>query len=155
MTKDAAAEAIADELLYLTGKAIKERDDDMFLYCMSLPLMMETSSGKKLITTKQEVRDILAGVRDYMANHAYVDMVRTVISARFIDADTIESTHVSLMIGKDGTRNRAPYPAHTIIKRFGDTWKMVSTLYAILDSDEHNNVLCPSKEYKDANEQRL
>ena len=74
MTMGAAAEAIADELLYLTGKAIMEVDDDMFMGCLSLPVLVETLNGRQMITTEAEVRKLLAGVRNYMKDNDYLDM---------------------------------------------------------------------------------
>lgn len=141
MILDLAAETIAEEVLYITGKAILEEDDDMFIASCALPHLMETSKGRHIITTEAELSDTLSSVRLYMKRNDIVDLVRTVVSARFIDADTIESTHVSLMLGKNGETTRSPYPVYSVIRRFGSSWKIVSSLYAILDNEEHNNAL--------------
>ena len=94
MILDLAAETIAEEVLYITGKAILEEDDDMFITSCALPHLMETSKGRHIITTEAELSDTLSSVRLYMKRNDIVDLVRTVVSARFIDADTIESTRI-------------------------------------------------------------
>lgn len=146
MIQDVAAETIAEDLLYQTGKALLAGDDDMFIACLHLPQLMETGNGRRLIRSEDEVRQVLRDLRAFMKKRGVVDMVRTVVSAEFLDADTVGSTHVCLLVQKDGSSTRAPYPVYTIIKRFGPTWLMVSSLYAILDSDEHNDVLLSCQE---------
>jgi hypothetical protein len=145
MTENAAAETIAEDLLYLTGKSILEGDDAMFIDCITLPQMMDTSKGYRMITTEAEVVEILSGVRTYRADNGFTDLVRTVVSATFLDADTVEATHVSLMVGEGKETKRSPYPVHTVIRRVGSGWKLQSSTYAILDSDDHIDALSGGK----------
>ena len=141
MTQDIAAEIVAEDLLYQTGKAVLTENDDLFLSCVHLPYSLETSTGARLITSRSEIICVLDDLRNYMKREGYVDFARTVVEAEFIDSDTIGSTHVSLMTTASGKAKRNPYPVYSIIRRFGRNWKMVSSLYAILDSDEHNAAL--------------
>lgn len=141
MSLEIAAESIAEDLLVQTGKAILQGDDALFLACVHLPLLLETTTGQRLITKRKEVCTILADFRQYMRNESYVDMVRTVVDANFIDADTIGSTHVTLLTQENGAEKRCPFPVYSIIRRFGNKWLLVSSLYAILDCDAHNDAL--------------
>lgn len=94
MTEFNTAEDIAEEILYLTGKAILEHDDDVFISCVALPLLMETVNGQRVFISEDEVRHCLLGVRQHMKECDLVDFARTVVSAKFLDANTIGSTHV-------------------------------------------------------------
>ena len=141
MSSEIAAETIAEELLFNTGKAILGGDDSLFLFCVRLPLLLETATGQRLITTRKEICTILADFRQYLRDENYVDMVRTVVEANFIDADTIGSTHVTLLTQASGAEKRCPFPVYSIIRRFGNKWLLVFSLYAILDSEAHNDAL--------------
>lgn len=145
MTQDVAAESVAEEILYLTGKAIQENDDSIFLSCVALPLLMETINGQRVFVSNQEVKQSIAGVRQYMKDNGFVDFVRTVVSAEFINDSTIGSTHVCQMLHRNGSKERAPFPVYSIFRRYGASWKMTSCIYAILDSPEHNTALLPGR----------
>ncbi len=145
MTQDIAAESVAEEILYLTGKAILENDDSIFISCVALPLLMETINGQRVFVSDREICQSLAGVRQYMKDNGFVDFVRTVVSSEFLDEGTIGSTHVCQMLHRDGTAERAPFPVYSIFRRYGGSWKMTSCIYAILDSPEHNNALLPGR----------
>lgn len=144
MSQDCAAEEIADELLFLTGKALMTGDFDRFSTCFGLPLMMETSEGHSVIRTLEALHQRFDALRDYYHRHQVSDLVRTVVEARFIDADTIGSTHVARVIVNGGTMPRNPYPVYSVIRRHGHLdWRIMSSIYAILDCPEHNAVLSP------------
>lgn len=145
MTQDVAAESVAEEILYLTGKAILENDDSIFLSCVALPLLMETINGQRVFVSSREVKQSIAGVRQYMKDNGFVDFVRTVVSAEFINDSTIGSTHVCQMLHRNGPKERAPFPVYSIFRRYGASWKMTSCIYAILDSPEHNTALLPGR----------
>ena len=145
MTQDIAAETIIEDILYLTGKAIMEDDDDLFVSCVAFPLLQETINGQRVMVSRDEISKMLSGVRQYMKENDFVDLVRTVVSAEFVDADTVSSTHVSLMLHRENRVERSPYPVHSVIRRIGTSWKLVSSIYAILDSVGHNAALLPDK----------
>ena len=145
MTQDIAAETIIEDILYLTGKSIMEDDDDLFASCVSFPLLQETINGQRVIISREEISQMLSCVRQYMKENDFVDLVRTVVSAEFVDADTVSATHVSLMVHREDRVKRSPYPVHSVIRRFGTSWKLVSSIYAILDSPKHNTALLPGK----------
>lgn len=145
MTQDIAAESVAEEILYLTGKAILENDDSIFISCVALPLLMETIDGQRVFVSNDEVRQSVAGVRQYMKENGFIDFVRTVVSAEFLDNSTIGSTHVCQMLHQDGRAERAPFPVYSVFRRYGTAWKLTSCIYAILDSPEHNTALLPGR----------
>lgn len=145
MTQDIAAESVAEEMLYLTGKAIMENDDDIFIACVALPLLMETINGQRVLVSQDEIRQSLAGVRQYMKENDFVDLVRTVVSAEFLDSSTIGSTHVCQMIHRENHSVRSPFPVYSVFRRYGPSWKLTSCIYAILDSPEHNTALLPGR----------
>lgn len=145
MTQDIAAESVAEEILYLTGKAIMENDDDIFIACVALPLLMETINGQRVLVSNDEIRQSLTGVRQYMKENDFVDLVRTVVSAEFLDTNTIGSTHVCKMIHREKRAIRSPFPVYSVFRRYGTSWKLTSCIYAILDSPEHNSALLPGR----------
>ena len=142
MSQDVAAEEIADELLFKTGKALIRGDFDSFSACFGVPHVIETADGRRVIRTMDGLQAVFNEVRRYHRDHKVVDIVRTVVEARFLDADTIGSTHVARMIQEEGVTPRKPYPVYSVIRRHGHLeWKVISSIYAILDSEEHNSVL--------------
>lgn len=144
MSQDCAAEEIADELLFLTGKALMAGDFHRFSVCFGLPHMIETADGHSLIRDLASLRGIFDNLREYYRKHQVTDLVRTVVEAHFIDADTIGSTHVARVVQSNGTIPRNPYPVYSVIHRQGHLdWRIMSSIYAILDCPEHNAVLSP------------
>lgn len=140
---DGHAEDIAEDLLYRTGLAHTTGDMKAAAECFELPQLMETSSGRMLIETEDEVIRVFKNVRRYLAENDVSDIVRTVVSAEFLDPNLIGSTHVSRLMKSDGTLFRAPYPTYSILRRTGGEWRIVSSTYAILDAPEHNSALSP------------
>ena len=144
MSLDCAAEEIADELLFLTGKTLMSGDFDRFSACFGLPHVIETSDGHNVIRDRAGLRRTFDDLRDYYRCHQVTDLVRTVVEAHFIDADTIGSTHVARIVRADGTMPRNPYPVYSVIRRHAHLdWRIMSSIYAILDCPEHNAVLSP------------
>ena len=141
MDKERIADEIADDLLYRTGRAITSGDLEWADGCFQLPQFMETVDGSQLIETEEGVRQVIRNVRAYYAANGVTDVVRTVISAEFVDPNTIGSTHVARLMKAGGKAFRAPYPVYSIIRKIGDDWKIVSTSYAILDAPDHNRAL--------------
>ena len=139
--QNSAAESIAEELLYITGKALLEADFQMFSECFRLPQMMETVDGRRLISTESEFQYTFNSVRRHLHKCGVTDFARAVVSAKFLDADTIGSTHVSSLLDADGNEAAPPYPVYSVIRRYGRTWRIVSSLYAILDNPAYNEAL--------------
>lgn len=145
MDSDLTAEGIAEDLLYRTGNTLFATDIGKIADCFIVPQYMETLLGSRLIESKEAVEQVILSVRQYLVENGVVDPVRTVVSAEFLDSDTVGSTHVSRLMRADGELFRAPYPVYSIIRRVGqDDWKIASTSYVILDAPEHNRALNPN-----------
>lgn len=143
MPSDATAEDIADDLLFRTGRAFDFDDPVDVSDCFILPQYVETQLGSRLIESEEEVRNSFASVRKYYLDNDVADVVRTVVSAEFLDPDTIGSTHVSRLLRPGGVLFRAPFPTYSIIRRTKKGWKIASCSYAILDAPDHNRALYP------------
>ncbi len=141
MTSAESAEDIAEDLLYRTGQAMKSGDAEAFLDNLSLPFLMDTTDGKSVLQTREHARRIFHNVKQYFEENEIVDQVRVVVSAEFLDENTVGSTHVARLLKNGGREFRNPFPAYSIIRRTPDGWRIVSCIYAILDGPEHNRAL--------------
>lgn len=138
-TDNLTAEDIADHLLYKTGQALAPGRFHDPTDCFILPNAVETPEGVRILRTPDDVRRVFEGVRAYFESCGVVDLVRTVVEAKFTSEDTIESTHVARLLKSGGQAFRAPYPAYSVLKRCDDgAWRIASTTYAIVDSRKHN-----------------
>lgn len=142
---DSTAEEIADDLLYRTGQGLKRNDFQMMRRCFDIPNMIETTQGKRMIKTEQEFFKTFEDMRNYYKANCVVDVARIIISSEFLDSQTIGSTHASRLILQDGTLFLKPYPVYSIIKFLHGNWKIVSSIYAILDSPQLNVILHADK----------
>ncbi len=135
------AEEIADEMLYLTGRALKVDDFGAFADCMHLPHVLETIDGKRIVTSRKQFQTTFDRVRSYYMESGVTDVVRTVIRSEFLDRETVGSTHVAQLLGAGGERFRNPFPVYSVIKYIDRQWKIVSQTTVILDAPEHNLAL--------------
>ena len=142
---DSEAVEIADELLYRSGTAAVTRDFSAFYDCFNLPHVLETAEGRWVMETEDEIRQVFDSVCDYYSSNNVTNVVRTVIKAKFIDQNTIGSTHVSRLLQSEGQTFRKPYPTFSILKNTKVGWKVASCSYAILDSPGHNHALKPKQ----------
>lgn len=135
------AEEIAEELLYQTGRAMKAGDFDAFFEHFEIPQVLETVDGDMLITTVAGMCDVFDRVRQYYEDNDVRDVVRTVVSARFLDEESLGSTYVTRLLKSGGEPFRNPFPAYSVIKYLNGKWKIVSNSAAILDAPSHNRAL--------------
>lgn len=140
------AEEIADDLLYRTGQGLKNGNFEEFYECFEIPQVMETLEGEILMRTEDDVRASFESVRAYFKDNDVKDVVRTVVSAEFLDEETIGATHVSRLMQTGGKLFRNPYPVYSIIKHLDGGWKIMTNTYAILDGREHNLALLAKRE---------
>ena len=146
MERENDAEFIAEELLEITGCALLEGDFERFSACFALPLRLETIEGIRTVSSREEFLEVFEDVRNHMHDTKVVDFVRTVMSASFTDENTIGSVHICNEIYEGGILERPAYPVRSIIKRTGETWKIVSCFYVILDSANHNAAIVSPSE---------
>lgn len=137
---------IADECLYLTGKYFWSDNYEAFRAFYDIPYLVETSKRMRSVDSEEEFRRLYDDMRSYLRVENLRDSARTVVKSEFIDQDTIGSTHVSSLIDADGNSSRAPYPCYSVIKRIGGKWKIVSTIYAILDNPELSDIIAPNSD---------
>ncbi len=135
------AEDIADDLLYRTGQAMHHGNQQRFSGCFAWPQIVETSDGVRVFETEEEFRTVFAGVKRYYTENNVTDVVRTVVSAEFLGRDTVGAMYVTRLMRPGQALFRDPYPMYSILRRNAGLWKIVSSAYAILDSNEHNKAL--------------
>ena len=81
-----------------------------------------------------ETADNLHRTFDQMCGHfdavGITDLVRFIAAAEYQSPNRIASTHVAGLLHR-GKRLQDPYPAFSVLEKFGDVWKIVSTEYAL------------------------
>lgn len=136
------AEDIAEDLLYRTGLALVEGQLDGVEDCFLLPHSMETTEGARIIRTPEDVRAVFEEVRSYFAESGVVNIVRTVVEARFVSDTEIETVHVSRLWRNSNERPETTYPVFSVIKLCDDgKWRSAHSNYAITDSRCHGSAL--------------
>ena len=138
----AEADEVANDLLFRTGKMLETGEAHWIKDCFHLPQTVETSVGKRRLLSEACVIDVFESVRKFYEAEKITSIARAVITAERLAPDLIGSVHVAKLIKDDGETYRAPYPVYSLIRKIHDRWKISSTLYAILDSSEHNHLLC-------------
>lgn len=150
MSLDCAAEEIADELLFETGRALTLGDFDRFAACFGLPHVIETPGTRTVIPDLDSLHTTFDDLRRYYHDTQVIDVVRTVVKARFLNADMVTSTHVASLVHADGGAWRKLYPVHSVIRRQGDLdWRIMSSVYVIDDCAAHSAVLTPAPRQPD------
>jgi hypothetical protein len=140
--ENVVAEDIADDLLYRTGLAVNYGQYDDIEDCFFLPQSLETLEGARIVRTPDDVRRVFDSVRAYFAEIGVVDVVRTIVEAKFISAREIESIHVSSLMTRDKTVSRPPYPVFNLIRRCDKgVWRITHSSYAITNSRDLNSAL--------------
>jgi hypothetical protein len=143
---------IAEDLLFRTGKSLQSGDFEDFFTCFDIPQVMETLEGEILLRSKADVQSVFESVRSYYIDNNISDLVRTVVSAEFIDEETVGTTHVSRLMQPGGVLFRKPYAGYSIIKHLDGKWKIVTNTYAILDGRDHNLALLARRKAQAATE---
>ncbi len=140
MTSDPLAEQIVEDLLFATGRALREDHKDVGKL-FQVPQIMETVNGKRIVNSEDDVRDVFAGVRKYFAANKVTDVVRTVISAEFLTPELVGSSHVSQLMREGGEPFRTPYPVYTVTRWFEGAWRISASVIAIVDCADHVSAL--------------
>lgn len=129
-TSDAAARAIAEDLLERTGAALLRRDADAFVAAFAVPHRLSTYDRSRILQDEDALRRVFHRMCDEFAAMGVTDITRECLSARFRDPDTIAQTYISHVMS--GTRRlREPYPCFSVLVRQGGTWKVQSSDYAL------------------------
>lgn len=118
-------------MLEETGRGLDTGDFALFEPCFEIP--QETvifDSGTPPIRTRDDLRALFDGVRSHYAELDVERIIRPCIEATFHDSDTIYATHVTFLL-KGNELLKEPYPVFASIKRRGDGWKIVHSVYAV------------------------
>ena len=110
------AEDIAEDLLYRTGRALIDGKLEGVEDCFFLPQSMETTEGARIVRTPDDVRGVFEEVRSYFAESGVVNIVRTVVEAKFVSEQKIESVHVSRLWRYNKDLSETTYPVYSDIK---------------------------------------
>lgn len=135
------AKAISQEVLDITGAALLSGDFDAFAACFSLPHEIETFEGTMTIKTMAELHERFDKVRGYFKANAVTDIVRHVMEADFVDAETIQHSHQTRVLSGP-ILVQAPYPSLSIMSQIDGRWRVTSSQYAIADAPDLNTALC-------------
>ena len=126
------AREIVEGFLDVTGRALLSGDYDSFLACFQLPHTIETPDQKTVLKTDAAFRRVFDLVVEDYRNRGITDLIRICEVAEFRGPHRIEEMHVShLMAGN--YRVVEPYPSYSVIERFGDSWRITSSQYAVDD----------------------
>jgi hypothetical protein len=126
------ARNVASILLERTGDALLTGDFELFHPCFLLPQEVQTFEGRRMIKNKEDLRQLFDGVRAFHRKSNITQLVRNCVEASFLDPDTISSTHESRLL-RGAELIERPYPVHSILKRVGMDWQIVSSEYAVPD----------------------
>lgn len=121
-------EAVHEHLLEITRQAYLQDDEDMFVARLMLPQTIKTSEFTKTLTTLDDVRQVFRANQAKFLRLGVTDLVRVCISARFVDPDRVQATHVSYLM--QGTRLLVePYPNTGELVRKDGLWLISSSQY--------------------------
>lgn len=135
MTRDdRRAEEIAKAVLEDTGNAMMSGDFELFASRFLLPQTVETYSGRREITTRDDLFDIFKSVRRQYELIGVTENVRRVISTAFQDDMTITAAHESRLM-RGALSIREPYPAYCTLKFVDGRWLITSSVYAVRDME--------------------
>ena len=135
-----AAQAIAQELLDITGQAIRVGDFATFSSCFTIPQLVETFEGQRILKTPGELQIAFEAVRAHHSRSGITEMVRHCVTAAFKDHETIDTVHETRLVS-GSVMAQAPYPAFSVLKFNGQKWQVSKCAYAIPDSERHNKAL--------------
>ena len=120
-------------------------DFDAFESCFSRPVVMETLEEKLLLQTREDVRRTFDAVRRFRAQNGVIGALRENVSAEFVDAQTIATTHVTRMLTAQNTTFGQPYIAYSLVRNVGGIWRIHFCQYAVDDLPQLNAALTTHK----------
>ena len=134
------ARDIANALLSRTGAALMSGDVNSFAECFHLPTTIETFEGQNVLKDFQDLKTVFEGVRRHLIRKSVTEMIRNILSADFDGEATVHTTHETRLM--NGNRLvQEPYPCFSVVRRFGNDWKAISSSYAIVNEPRHVNTL--------------
>ena len=113
---------------------------DQLAACFALPQEIDTFEGRRLVTTREELKETFESVRRHYQSLGATSVVRHIVQAEFEDPDTLVATHETRVLNNDQLV-QTPFPVLSVAKRMEDGWKITMSQYAIVDSPAHNAAL--------------
>jgi len=114
---------------------------EAFSVCFHVPSFVETFEGKRYLRTENDVKTVFDAVREYYRTQAVTNVVRECISAEFHNPETIHNSHITRLLRDGEELFRRPFPVYSILRKFGDNWKVTYSQYAIDDAPKHTKAL--------------
>lgn len=117
-------------LLELTGNAMLCNNFDRFALCFHLPHTIETADNKRVLKTKQDLRNVFENVLHDMRTRQVTALVRYCEVAEYRTDTRIEATHISHMMSGD-LRVVDPFPVFSVLEFVDGHWQIMSSQYAV------------------------
>ncbi len=130
---------VAEELLQRTGEALDSGDFELFCSAFAFPNIIETFDGRRVIETKETLRDVFERTREELEHASVTDVIRHCVEVKFLDEDTIYSTHETRLM-QENVLIQDPFPVFSVIRRTPEGWKGVYSSYALPDVSSFNPI---------------
>ena len=134
------AREIAEDLLDRSGRGLTGGDFALFERCFILPKQMETFDGRRVVSTREEMRAVYDDVRAYYKSIGMTRVDRYIVDAEFRNPTCIVSAHQSRVYAGEELIQQ-PFDVLSVIEFVGGEWRIRHSEYAITDSSDHNNAL--------------
>lgn len=125
----ANATEVADLAHEVTRQSYLARDFEAFARRFHLPHTVGTFEGTRTIRTREDLREMFDSVVATLEANNVVDLHRLTISARFIDADTVQTTFSSRHMLR-GDRLGEQLIGHGLLRRIDGVWRVSDHEYA-------------------------
>lgn len=128
--KQQTAFEVSEMLLETTRVAIFNGDFDAFAACFHLSHLMESAGDKKVLKTREDLRDVFLSVTEDIARKRVTNLVRICEIAEYRGDPRIKATHMTHMMSGD-QRVKEPFPSLYIIELIDGIWKVSASQYAV------------------------
>lgn len=116
-----------------TGEALQTGDFELFADFFHLPHLTETFPKQQLIKTKGDLQLLFRNSRVVHEEAGATHRIRDSISAKFLDATTLNCAHVSrIMNGNYQLRDAVP--CHSTFELIDGVWLLTRSVYALEES---------------------
>ena len=136
---------VAEYLLDCSGQAMRDGDFERFLTCFQIPHKIDTFDGSKILRNREEFLQTFQEVRKYQQNNHVTDVVRRVVSARFVDPETVHTTHETRMLCGSFMLQDS-YLTYSEARKINGAWKLTFSQYAIPDAPNLNSALTSAED---------
>lgn len=113
-----------------TLDAILNDDLDGFCACLSLPMVVESFEGSRVLATPEQVKSVFDKVRHRYVSAAVTDIVRRVVVAEFRTESRLEVTHETRLMNGTVLVEDA-YPTFSVVVLEDGAWRIQCAIYAL------------------------